>query len=230
MKIIKRSVLALALVSLAVTSGMGYAAKGGKGGGGSGGGDGGGSGCAVEPIVFVHGYSGSTSNWNTMEGRLLNDGEPSCAMFKFGYNSTGASNKTSAANLKNYVANALSATGQAKARLIAHSNGGLVSRWYRVFEGGSRKTSRLITLGTPHQGTTWAYGCVSPACFEMRPDSAFLQDLGGKGCDVSLWSDADGIIIPNSSAKCGKSIQTASVGHNTLLTDAEVYADVRANL
>ncbi len=186
--------------------------------------------CSSSPIVFVHGYSGSTSNWNTMESRLLSDGEPGCAMFKFGYNSLGASNKTSARQLSNYVNNALSSTGQSKARLIAHSNGGLVSRWYSVFEGGSKKVSRLLTLGTPHAGTTWAYACISPACFEMRPNSSFLRDLRGRGCDVSLWSNADEIILPNSSAQCGNSIQTASVSHNALLTNSAVYADVKPNL
>ncbi|TNC80185.1 MAG: hypothetical protein C9356_15560 [Oleiphilus sp.] len=186
--------------------------------------------CNHQPVVMIHGYLGSTSNFNTMQSRLNNDGVPSCALYRFGYNSVGSSNKTSASRLKSYVNSALSSTGQSKAKLIAHSNGGLVSRWYRVFEGGSKKTSRLITLGTPHKGTTWAYGCFSPACFEMRPNSSFLRSLGGKGCNISLWSSADGIIIPSSSAKCGKSIRTASVGHNTLLTSSSVYRDVINNL
>lgn len=186
--------------------------------------------CAVEPIIMIHGYMGSTSNFNTMEDRLLADGQPGCALYKFSYNSLGDSNKTSASNLKSYVNKVLRSTKQQNAKLIAHSNGGLVARWYRVFEGGSKKTNRLITLGTPHEGTTWAYGCISPACFEMRPNSSFLQSLAGEGCDVSLWSDADEIIYPTSSAKCGNSIQTKSVGHNTLLTDADVFADVKNNL
>lgn len=227
MKITTRLLSILAVSCLALSSSYTLAGKGGKGGGGSTPPP---SGCSAEPIVMVHGYLGSTSNFGTMESRLQSAGQPSCALYKFGYNSTGSSNKTSASRLKSFVDGALSSTGQAKARLIAHSNGGLVSRWYRVFDGGSRKTSRLITLGTPHQGTTWAYGCISPACFEMRPNSSFLQDLGGKGCDVSLWSNADAIILPNSSAKCGKSTQTKSVGHLTLLTDADVFDDVNDNL
>lgn len=228
----KRFVLLGTLVSLILGAGFVAAGKGGtKGGGGGGGSDPAPSeGCGQEPIIMIHGYTGSTSNFNTMEGRLANDGVPACALYKFGYNSTGASNETSAAELKSFVNSALQATGQSKARLIAHSNGGLVSRWYRVFEGGSRKTSRLITLGTPHEGTTWAYGCFSPACFEMRPNSSFLQSLGGKGCNISIWSDADEIIVPVESAKCGKSIQTVSVSHNALLTDPDVYVDVKNNL
>lgn len=232
MKLFKHLVYIITVTTLAMGSGYALSGKGGtKGGGGGSGGGGSDSGCPAEPIIFVHGYSGSSSNWNTMESRLLNDGEPACAMYKFSYNSLGDSNKTSARKLRNYVNSALSATGQSKARIIAHSNGGLVSRWYRVYEGGGKKTSRLITLGTPHEGTTWAYGCVSPACFEMRPGSSFLNDLGGRGCDVSIWSDADGIIIPNSSAAaCGKTVQTASVGHNQLLSDGAVYSDVKSNL
>lgn len=226
MKQFIRLISILAVSCLALNSYSVFAAK--KGGGG---GPGGGStGCAHEPIIMVHGYLGSTSNFNTMASRLQNEGYPTCALYKFGYNSTGDSNTTSARKLRSFVDGALNATGQSKARLIAHSNGGLVSRWYRVNEGGSRKTSKLITLGTPHKGTTWAYACISPACFEMRPNSSFLQNLNGKGCDVSLWSNADEIILPNSSAQCGNSIQTKSVSHNTLLTDADVFIDVKNNL
>lgn len=185
--------------------------------------------CAAEPIIMVHGFMGSTSNFNAMESRLLAD-QPACALFKFGYNSLGDSNKTSAASLKSFVDAALNATGQSKARLVAHSNGGLVSRWYRVFEGGSAVTSKLITMGSPHEGTTWAYGCVSPACFEMRPNSSFLQSLAGKGCDVSLWSGSDEIILPNSSAQCGRSTQIKDTSHNGMLSDADVYIDVKNNL
>ncbi len=220
-----RLFLFLVTTCLAITSQATFAGKKSSDSGAAGA-----SSCPAEPIIMVHGYLGSTSNFNTMENRLLADGQPACALYKFGYNSTGSSNKTSASRLKSFVDSVLSSTGYSKARIIAHSNGGLVSRWYRVFEGGSRKTSKLITLGTPHQGTTWAYACVSPACFEMRPNSSFLQSLAGKGCDVSLWSDADEIILPNSSAQCGNSIQTKSVSHNTLLSDADVFGDVRNNL
>ncbi len=185
--------------------------------------------CSAEPIVMVHGFLGSTSNFDYIESRLQAD-QPACALYKFGYNSTGDSNKTSATKLKSFIEGALGTTGQAKARLIAHSNGGLVSRWYRVFEGGTNQTSKLITLGTPHAGTTWAYGCVSPACFEMRPNSDFLKSLRGNGCDVSLWSGADEIILPNSSAQCGTSIQIKNTSHNGMLSDADVYVDVNNNL
>ena len=186
--------------------------------------------CNADPIVFVHGYSGWNSQWNTMVDRFKNDGTPSCALYKFGYSSLTKSNKTSAKELKSFINNIRPNHNNRKAKIIAHSNGGLVSRWYRVFEGGSSATNRLVTLGTPHKVTSWAYGCFSPACSEMRYNSSFLQSLAGRGCDVSLWSPVDEIIIPQTNAKCGTSRRTSWVGHLTLMVWKGVYNDVRRYL
>ncbi|GAA3965508.1 hypothetical protein [Allohahella marinimesophila] len=186
--------------------------------------------CNANPIVFVHGYSGWKSQFDVMINRFKSDGTPACALYKFGYNSLGKSNKTSAKELRSFINNIRPNHGNRKAQIIAHSNGGLVSRWYRVFEGGSSATSRLVTLGTPHKGTSWAYACFSPACSEMRYNSSFLQSLSGRGCDVSLWSALDEIVIPQSNAKCGNSRQTSSVGHLTLMVWKGVYNDVRRYL
>lgn len=186
--------------------------------------------CNADPIVFVHGYAGWKSQFDVMINRFKNDGTPSCALYKFGYSSLTKSNKTSARELKSFINGIRPNHNNRKAKIIAHSNGGLVSRWYRVFEGGSSATSRLVTLGTPHKGTSWAYGCFSPACSEMRYNSSFLQSLNGRGCDVSLWSVLDEIIIPYWNAKCGTSRQTSSVGHLTLMVWSGVYNDVRRYL
>tara|TARA_R110001592_G_scaffold71444_2_gene218436 strand:+ start:3614 stop:4252 length:639 start_codon:yes stop_codon:yes gene_type:complete len=186
--------------------------------------------CNADPIVFVHGYAGWSSQFNTMINRFKNDGTPSCALYKFGYSSLTKSNKTSAKELKSFINNIRPNHNNRKAKIIAHSNGGLVSRWYRVFEGGSSATNRLVTLGTPHKGTSWAYGCFSPACSEMRYNSSFQQSLAGRGCDVSLWSPVDEIIIPQTNAKCGTSRMTSWVGHLTLMVWNGVYKDVRRYL
>jgi len=182
------------------------------------------------PIIFVHGYSGSGSNWDTMASRFVASGYPSNQLYKFDYASLINSNRVSASQLGNLVNTVRSRHGGAKVNIIAHSNGGLVSRWYLVMQGGQNNTRRFISLGSPHSGTTWAYACVSPACLEMRPLSTFLISLAGRGCDRSLWSTVDGIILPATSAACGRSRMTAAVNHLALLTDSRVYNDVRAEL
>ncbi|AKJ30239.1 esterase/lipase family protein [Caldimonas brevitalea] len=184
----------------------------------------------TEPIVFVHGYSGSASNWDTMLGRFRSSGYASGSLYTFNYNSLVSSNRTSASELRSFVNTVRSRHGNARIALVAHSNGGLVSRWYRAELGGETATRRFVTLGTPHRGTTWAYACYSPACFEMRPGSSLLTTLGSRACDRSLWSNTDGIILPASSAQCGVSTRTADVSHLDLLTDSRVYTQLRTQL
>ena len=182
------------------------------------------------PIVFIHGYGGGNFNWDTMIPRFTASGYPSSKLYRFSYNSLVYSNKTSASQLSSYVNTVRSNNANALVDIVAHSNGGLVSRWFRVKLGGSEKMRRFVTLGTPHKGTSWAYGCVSPACFDMRYGSSFINDLAGQGCQRSLWSSVDGIVIPASNAQCGTSIQTANVSHLGLLSDASVYNQVRQQL
>nr|ADR10200.1 lipase [bacterium enrichment culture clone F5-11] len=182
------------------------------------------------PIIFVHGYSGSGSNWDIMASRFVASGYPSNQLYKFDYASLVNSNMVSASQLGSLVNTVRARHGNAKVNIIAHSNGGLVTRWYLVMQNGQSNVRRFISLGSPHSGTTWAYACVSPACFEMRPLSTFLITLAGRGCDRSLWSLVDGIIIPASSAACGQSRLTSQVNHLALLTDAGVYNDVRREL
>lgn len=182
-----------------------------------------------EPIVFVHGYSGSNSNWDTMMSRFRASGYQG-RLYGFEYASLIASNSTSGSQLRTFVNNVRSANGNQAVSIIAHSNGGLVSRYYRVNAGGTSAMRRFVTLGSPHSGTTSAYACFSPACFDMRPYSLFLIQLAGRGCDRSLWSSLDGVILPATSARCGSSTQVASVGHLSLLTDSSVYNAVRTAL
>lgn len=186
--------------------------------------------CNATPIVFVHGYLGATWNFNIMVDRFKNSGYPSCALYKFGYNSVTQSNKSSADQLRGYVDWVRSRHQWQKVNVVAHSNGGLVSRWFRVFKDGYARNDRLVTIGTPHKGTSWAYACFSPACYEMRPYSSFQQSLAGRGCDVSLWSSGDEIINPDSSAKCGYSQHVGFMEHNYMLASPSVYSKVRNHL
>ncbi|MCB9229737.1 MAG: VTT domain-containing protein [Deltaproteobacteria bacterium] len=68
--------------------------------------------------------------------------------------------------------------------IIAHSKGGLVALWWLLKLQGFRHCQKLITMGTPYQGTllTWL-ALVTPAGFlfrdlwQMRPGSELLENL-----------------------------------------------------
>ncbi len=71
-----------------------------------------------------------------------------------------------------------------KINIIAHSKGGLVALWWLLKLGGHKHCHKLITLGTPFEGSylTW-FGLLSPLGYQMkdiwqmRPGSDLLKDL-----------------------------------------------------
>lgn len=91
--------------------------------------------------------------------------------------------------------------------VVAHSAGGLVVRYFIQNLQSHKPIRRLITLGTPHQGTNVTQ--VMPGLGMMgqvRPGSPFLQELNadptpGPTKYTAVWNPLDGVIIPGTSAK-----------------------------
>ncbi|MQA26147.1 MAG: alpha/beta fold hydrolase [Micromonosporaceae bacterium] len=187
-----------------------------------------------DPIVFVHGYNGSASNWNTMVSRFRSDGYAAGELHTWNYNSS-QSNTAIARQLATYVSQVRSATDATTVDIVGHSMGGLNSRQYLKFEGGTTHVDDWVSLGSPHHGTQWAYGCFTVPCVEMRPGSTFLNSLNagdetpGGVSYGSWWSPCDELIEPERSPVLSgaKNTQTACIGHTAFLTDATVYGQVR---
>jgi len=191
---------------------------------------------AVDPILFVHGWSGSASNWNTMISRFEADGWPKSHLRAYSYN-TSQSNKTTAeTTVKSEVEALKKATGAAKVDVIAHSMGSLNSRWYIKFvAGGEANVDEWVSLGGPNHGTSAAYACFSTSCSEMRPGSSFLTTLNsgdetpGAVNYGTWWSPCDEFINPDESVVLSgaTNTKTACIGHLALIADATVYGQVR---
>ena len=99
------------------------------------------------------------------------------------------------------------------------------------------KVRRLITVGTPHQGSVLAYLFPGVALSQLRPRNAWLSDLGDSGTDalppiVSLWSWHDSMVAPQTSSvlERAENIALMGIGHNALLSDREVQARVAAEI
>jgi triacylglycerol lipase len=90
--------------------------------------------------------------------------------------------------------------------VIAHSMGGLVSRYYLQELGGYRHCHTLVTLATPHHGTKAAYCYLGKGAWQMRPNSAFLQQLDASSHRLkhmrllSYRTPLDLIILPSTSS------------------------------
>jgi triacylglycerol lipase len=191
---------------------------------------------ALDPILFVHGWSSSASTWNTMVGRFEKDGYAKSQLRAYSYN-TSQSNKTTAETIvKSEVEKLKKETGAAKVDIIAHSMGSLNSRWYIKFvSGGEANVDDWVSLGGPNHGTSTANFCFSTACTEMRVGSTFLAELNagdetpGAVNYGTWWSPCDEIINPDSSVPLAgaTNTETACMSHGDLHENEGVYKQVR---
>ena len=190
---------------------------------------------AVDPILFVHGWTRTASDWDTMIARFQADGWPASHLSAYSYD-TSQSNKTSAEReVKVRVDNLLAATGATRVDIVTHSMGGLNTRWYVKIVGGDAKVDDWVSLGGPNHGTDTANACFTTSCVEMRIRSGFLTELNagdetpGAVSYGTWWSPCDTIINPDSSVSLSgaRNTKTACISHNNLTQDATVYGQVR---
>jgi triacylglycerol lipase len=191
---------------------------------------------ALDPILFVHGWNGSASNWSTMVSRFEKDGYPKTYLSTYTYNSS-TSNKTLAeTEVKSRVESLLKATGASKVDILAHSMGSLNSRYYIKFvAGGQEKVDDWVSFGGPNHGTKVANTCFTTTCLEMRIGSAFLTELNagdetpGTVNYGTWWSPCDEFINPPESTilSGATNTKTPCISHLALVSDEAVYKEVR---
>lgn len=191
---------------------------------------------ALDPILFVHGWNGSASNWSTMVSRFEKDGYPKSHLSTYTYNSS-TSNKTLAeTEVKSRVEALLKATGATKVDILAHSMGSLNSRWYLKFvPGAQEKVDDWVSFGGPNHGTSAANICFSTTCVEMRIGSKFLTELNagdetpGAVNYGTWWSTCDEFINPDESVILSGATNTnvGCVSHLGLVSDETIYKQVR---
>jgi triacylglycerol lipase len=192
---------------------------------------------ALDPILFVHGWSGSSSNWSTMKARFEKDGYPASHLLAYTYNTSQSNKTTGETEVKARVESLLKSTGATKVDIIAHSMGSLNSRWYLKFvPGAQEKVDDWVSLGGPNHGTSVANICFfGTSCTEMRIGSKFLGELNagdetpGAVNYGTWWSPCDEFIKPPESTilSGATNTQTACISHLALVSDETVYKQVR---
>jgi pimeloyl-ACP methyl ester carboxylesterase len=145
---------------------------------------------APRPVVMVHGFSSDWRAWENylgpngylaqvgLRGFAVGDGRVEGTMNTGRLDQpTGRTNTIAenAAILAEYIAGVKKLTGAQKVDLVAHSMGGLISRYYidRLMDGND--VAQLIMLGSPMTGTDCAnlpsaLGFYLPAALEIRPN------------------------------------------------------------
>lgn len=206
----------------------------------------------ANPVIVVGGLIGISIAYEPIAARLRADG------FRVSiYQLPGlgfGDIRESARALASYVDQIRAATGAAKVDLVTHSEGGLVSRWYVKFLGGTSKVDHYISLGSPQQGTYVANilqfvglgSCAGiVACQQMSIGSDFLTGLNGgddtpgavRWTTVRTWQDELVRPVGNAALADGATnvlIQSwcplRVVGHLGLVLDGTTYTVVRQAL
>jgi len=101
------------------------------------------------PVVLVHGYLCNHKVWDKMAEQLRQAGHPVLAV---DLEPLFTSIDRYAPIIEETVSELRRQTGADQVALVGHSMGGLAIRaWMRTC--GTPRVSRIVTLGTPHQGT-----------------------------------------------------------------------------
>jgi triacylglycerol lipase len=200
------------------------------------------------PVLLVPGYGGSTSSLRVLADRLTADGRDATVV-DLPDDGTGDLD-ASADALGEAVAAALARSGEDSVDLVGYSAGGIVARVW-VADGNAATVRRVVTLGSPHHGTSLAdlAGSLAPgqcplACQQMTTGSALLTRLntGDETPDgptwVSIWTTQDQTVTPPDSARLDGALNIpvqsvcpdAQVGHGQLTRAPLVQEMVVAEL
>ena len=158
---------------------------------------------APRPVVMVHGFASSWEAWirylgpsgylaeSGLSGFAVGDGQVAGSMKTGSLTDPAERTNTIAENataLSEYIEGVKKATGAHQVDLIAHSMGGLITRYYidRVME--AKDVAQLLMLGSPMAGTDCAdlpaaLGLYLPATLEIRPSyvtDVFNVDITGR--------------------------------------------------
>jgi triacylglycerol lipase len=182
-------------------------------------------------LVLVHGFVCNRALWNPWMRRLRVAGVPFIAV---NLEPVFGSITSYAAVIDDAVRRATAATGSAPL-LVAHSMGGLAARaWLHAHADGDTRIAGVVTVGTPHHGTSLARLGYAPNAREMRRAGPWLTQLGAAEpatrwtAFTCFWSHCDNIVLPASTATLAgaRNVHVSGAAHVALLDRAEVFAEV----
>ena len=200
------------------------------------------------PVLLVPGYGGSTASLQPLADRLAAEGRDATVVAVPG-NGTGDLGG-SAEVLDEAADAALERTGANSVDVVGYSAGGVVARLWAA-DGGADVARRIVTLGSPHHGTTLAdlAGSLSPdqcpeACRQLATGSSLLTHLNAGDetpegpAWVSIWTTQDETVTPPESARLEGALELpvqsvcadARVAHGDLPRDPLVQAMVLEQL
>jgi triacylglycerol esterase/lipase EstA (alpha/beta hydrolase family) len=159
---------------------------------------------AGTPILLVHGIMDNRSVFSVFGRALRRRGFGRVHAVNYGI-LTGDL-RDAARDLRRAVEEIRESTGAEKVHIVGHSLGGMIARYYVQRMGGDEAVDMLVTLGSPHTGTTTAYLLPTPLARQLRPGSPVLTELAEPAphCTTRflvVWSRMDEMVVPQRNAR-----------------------------
>jgi triacylglycerol lipase len=169
-------------------------------------------------VILVPGYGGSTAGVDVLAAHIRGIGMSTevVSLPDDGTGDLGAQ----AAVLNGYVNQALR-SGAYQVDIVGYSAGGVVTRLWDEQYDGAQKVHKVITLGSPLNGTRIAAagnaadpGACPLACQELVPGSTLLTKLrsvplGPRPGWLSLWTTDDQTVRPPDSARLAGAVNVS---------------------
>lgn len=158
---------------------------------------------AETPILLVHGMVDNRSIFTVLRRGLVRRGFGRIETIN--YSIFTGDIRAAAADLGAEVERIVEETGYDRIHVIGHSMGGLIARYYVTRLGGDQHVHTLVTLGTPHQGSYFAYLWDNGLTRQLRPGSGLMRELAApvKDCQTRFLvysSDLDQVVVPQRNA------------------------------
>ncbi|MFD7612666.1 esterase/lipase family protein [Streptomyces sp. NPDC059828] len=192
---------------------------------------------AFPPAVLLHGFIDNRSVFVLLRRHLAREGRR--PIESLNYSPLTCDIRSAAELLGRHVEEVCTRTGRPEVDIVGHSLGGLIARYYVQRLGGDRRVRTLVTLGTPHSGTSVVpLASAHPLVRQMRPGSDVVEELRlpAPGCRtrfVSFWSDLDQLMVPLETACIDhpdlqvRNIRVSGIGHLALPVHPAVAAIIR---
>lgn len=185
------------------------------------------------PVVLVPGWFDTGRDLAALRIRLLGAGLAETYVRTLTFAEPTGSNRDHAEELDSVVVELLAGTGAEKVDIVAHSMGGLATRWY-LNTRSHAPVRRVAFLGTPHRGTLSAHLAWGDGRDEMLPDSPFLEALNARpplpdGVEaITVRTPIDTHVLPGESATLPgvPDHVVCCPTHPGLLEDEEVFVIV----
>lgn len=169
-----------------------------------------------DPILLIHGYRGSASNFSELQPWLAARGRTVVAL-----SLPSQDNKVNAQYIKDQIA----ARGWSRVDLVMHSMGGLSGRYFIKSLGGGATVQAYVSLGAPQYGIYPA--CLLPGFYggQMCPWNSWLNalnsgdDTPGGSAWATIYSRNDEIVPYDRSRLDGGAcqFQVSGINHDGLL-------------